>query len=141
MLELGEDCRQKLLKNVTAGILSALASCQPHQYNRSRWTGCDIAIDELGVMEAVHRLLSTSYARFCAAHSSSALVEGRYLSLAKAFAKYEGAPMAQLIDETAAEGGVGQAQCRMAERPLIPRHTHCQLQEPAPTGTTRPLLG
>ena len=46
----------------------ALASSQPELYNRSKWTGCDLAVDNLGIIESVHRLLSTTYVRFCASY-------------------------------------------------------------------------
>ena len=38
----------------------------PHMYNRKKWTGSDIAVDDLGLFEAVFRLLSTTFYRFTA---------------------------------------------------------------------------
>ena len=62
--------RAAILEHVTSGVMVALASAQPALYNRSKWTGCDLAVDDLGVFEAVHRLLSTTYCRFCASYAS-----------------------------------------------------------------------
>ena len=48
--------RAAILEHVTSGVMVALASAQPALYNRSKWTGCDLAVDDLRVFEAVHRL-------------------------------------------------------------------------------------
>ena len=58
--------RAAIAERMTIGILVALAASSPRLYPRSRWTGADIATDNLGLMESVHRLLSTSYFRFVA---------------------------------------------------------------------------
>lgn len=52
--------------HLAAGLLAALCSSQPSTYPRSRWTGADLATDSLGIVEACHRLLSTSFLRFAA---------------------------------------------------------------------------
>ena len=64
--------REVILEHVTSGLVLALSSAQPSVYNRSKWTGCDIAVDELCIFEGVHALLSTTYARFCASTCTGA---------------------------------------------------------------------
>lgn len=54
------------LEHVVAGLMTALCAAQPSTYPRHRWTGADLATDALGVMEACHQLLSTTFARFAA---------------------------------------------------------------------------
>lgn len=54
------------MEHVTSGLITALLAAQPSIYPRHRWTGADLATDCLGVMEACHHLLSTSFARFVA---------------------------------------------------------------------------
>ena len=76
-----------ILEHVTNGLVIALASSQPHVYNRSKWTGSDIAVDQLGVFEACHRLLSTTYARFCASFASGSLA-AQYLMSGRAMRDY-----------------------------------------------------
>ena len=58
--------RACILEHLTQGLCLAFTSSQPALYDRHRWTGSDIAVDELGIFEACHRLLSTTYCRFCA---------------------------------------------------------------------------
>ena len=58
--------RKSVLDHVVAGLTVALAACQPALYNRNRWTGSDIAVDDIAIIEAVHKLLSTTFARFAA---------------------------------------------------------------------------
>lgn len=63
----GEVCKvdhSLLLERVTAGMITALAAKQPEVYPRHRWTGADLCTDQFGVLEACHRLLSTSFKRF-----------------------------------------------------------------------------
>lgn len=48
---------------MSSGLLAALCASRPDLYPRSRWTGCDVATDDLGIVESCHRLLSTSYKR------------------------------------------------------------------------------
>lgn len=54
---------QSVLTHLTAGLLTALCACRPEVYPRHRWTGCDLATDDLGILEACHGLLSTTYRR------------------------------------------------------------------------------
>lgn len=58
--------KEQLLQHVTGGLVTALAASQPQLYRRSRWTGADLATDALGVLEACHKLLSTTFMRFSA---------------------------------------------------------------------------
>ena len=81
-------------EHLTSGLVLALASSQPALYNRSKWTGSDIAVDDLGVFEAVHRLLSTTFARFCASFAKGTLAQQKYLKLGAALAAFD-APQPQ----------------------------------------------
>ena len=51
--------RAAVVEYVSLGLLVALASSQPSLYPRHQWCGADIAVDELAIMEGVHRILST----------------------------------------------------------------------------------
>ena len=62
--------RESIVNHLANGIIIALAASRPSVYNRSRWTGSDRAIDDLGIFEAVHRLLSTTFTRFAASFHS-----------------------------------------------------------------------
>ena len=53
---------------VTDGIMVALCSVAPRLYPRHRWVGADLALDDLGVFEGCHRLLSSTYVRLCATY-------------------------------------------------------------------------
>lgn len=55
--------RKKVLAHLTTGLLTALCACRPEVYPRHRWTGCDLATDDLSIMEACHGLLSSTYKR------------------------------------------------------------------------------
>ena len=55
------------------GIMLALVSSAPKIYPRHRWTGFDLAIDDLGSIECVHRLFSSSFARMVASYSKGML--------------------------------------------------------------------
>lgn len=59
-----------MLDHVTSGLIAALCASQPSVYPRSRWTGADLATDCLGVLEACHRLLSTTFLRFASTFES-----------------------------------------------------------------------
>lgn len=63
--------REQLVEHVASGLVAALCSSQPSIYPRSRWTGADLATDCLGVMEACHRLLSTTFFRYVAEYESA----------------------------------------------------------------------
>ena len=56
--------RDSILTHLTSGLLTALLSSRPGLYPRHRWTGCDLATDDLGIIAACHSLLSTIYRRF-----------------------------------------------------------------------------
>jgi len=95
-----------VLEHVTNGVVVALTSAQPHMYNRSKWTGSDLAVDDLGVFEAVHRLLSTTFCRFSASFvkgslRSQMLVLGATL---REYGKAESQAMEGGDDDDEAEG-------------------------------------
>ena len=62
------DPDQATLTQITAKLVSglcyALVGKKPSVWARHRWTGCEIAVEEIGLMESIHQLLSTSYTRF-----------------------------------------------------------------------------
>lgn len=53
-----------ILEHMVAGLVTALCATKPQVYPQSRWTGCDLATDDLCVIEACHGLLSGAYKRF-----------------------------------------------------------------------------
>ena len=56
--------RAALVKKMVAGLSYALVGKKPAMWARHRWTGCELAVEELGLMESIHQLLSTTYFRF-----------------------------------------------------------------------------
>ena len=46
------------------GLVQALLSSKPHVATRHRWIGLDICLDEIGRLEAIHGLFSSTFARF-----------------------------------------------------------------------------
>ena len=56
--------RGLIVKKLVAGLGYALVGKKPSLWTRHRWTGCEIAVEELGLMESTHQLLSTTYFRF-----------------------------------------------------------------------------
>lgn len=81
------DCewsRAQVLEHVSSGVLTALCSSQPPLYKRSRWTGADLAVDALGIMEVCHRLLSSSFLRFAATFEKGARAQALMSAAAKA---------------------------------------------------------
>ena len=56
-------CPDSIAETMANGIMSVLAGTKFAVLNRSRWRGADLAIDRVGILEAVHRLGSTSYKR------------------------------------------------------------------------------
>ena len=58
-----EADRNAILTHLTSGLLTALLSSSPG-YPRHRWTRCDLATDDLGIIGACHSHLSTTYRRF-----------------------------------------------------------------------------
>ena len=58
------DCdEEQLTGSVINGLVIALSGKVFSTYPQSRWIGCDIAVDEVGLCEAVHRLLFLSLSR------------------------------------------------------------------------------
>ena len=80
--------RFAILTHLTNGLVVALAASQPAMYNRSKWMGSDLAIDDIAIIECVHRLLSTTYARYCSSYLGGEAA-GRVLRLGTAMAHYD----------------------------------------------------
>ena len=64
--------RRDVAEQLASSLIVALCNSQPSLYPRSRWTGADIACDELALLESVHKLLSTTYFRFAAGFAKGA---------------------------------------------------------------------
>ncbi len=58
---------------VVEGLMTTFAATMPTVYNKARWTGADVATDELGVFEACHRLLTPTFIRFAASYTKGAV--------------------------------------------------------------------
>eukprot|EP00971_Amphidinium_carterae_P349124 6490859-Amphidinium_carterae.1 len=56
--------RQAVAKVLSVSLIQVLLASKPHVFTRHRWTGMDVCLDELGRLEVVHGLLSSTYARF-----------------------------------------------------------------------------
>ena len=54
-------------KTIVKGLLTALTGRVFRTYPRHRWLGCDVAVDEIALLEAVHdhRLASDAFAHMC----------------------------------------------------------------------------
>ena len=63
----------KMASVITSSLCYVLTGSKPHLFARHRWTGCDVAVEELGRLEGIHSLLSSTWARFMAAHSTPSL--------------------------------------------------------------------
>eukprot|EP00930_Biecheleria_cincta_P095370 TRINITY_DN87333_c0_g1_i1.p1 TRINITY_DN87333_c0_g1~~TRINITY_DN87333_c0_g1_i1.p1 ORF type:complete len:1612 (-),score=257.34 TRINITY_DN87333_c0_g1_i1:89-4207(-) len=100
--------REAIVEHVTAGLMVALASAQPALYNRSKWTGADLAVDDLGVFEGVHRLLSTTYARFCASYVSGPRAL-QFLQMAESLSVYDQTSLLAMEDQTSCQSSVAGA--------------------------------
>ena len=87
---------------LVAGLMLVFASSQPATYPRHRWTGMDLAVDELGLMESCHRLLSTTFMRFAASFYTGAR-RAQLLAAGASMSSYEGNKLAEVEDV----GGAG----------------------------------
>ena len=79
--------REGIFDHVTNGMVCALAAAQPRIYNWSKWTGSDLAIDHLGIFEAVHKLLSATFARYCADYHTGTK-DANFLRMGEVLRKY-----------------------------------------------------
>eukprot|EP00971_Amphidinium_carterae_P068171 1349634-Amphidinium_carterae.1 len=60
----GSYDKSGIASTMEEGICQALVGRRPKVWPRHRWTGSEIATEELTLMECIHKLLSTSYVRF-----------------------------------------------------------------------------
>ena len=95
--------REDVIEHLTSGLTAALCSSQPRLYPRSRWTGADLATDDLGILECVHKLLSTTFFRFAASHTSGAL-RSMLLDAGRWAAMYEPATHTPIRDSATEPG-------------------------------------
>eukprot|EP00971_Amphidinium_carterae_P143266 2838343-Amphidinium_carterae.1 len=59
-----DEDKPKVAAKLEAGLVQALLRKKPQTWARHRWGGCDVALEELGLLEGVHQLLSRTYKRF-----------------------------------------------------------------------------
>ena len=67
----GQASEQKIASTLEASLTSVLAGTKPHLYPRHRWTGCDLSVEELGRLECIHGLLTSTFLRFMQMHNKS----------------------------------------------------------------------
>ena len=94
--QLTADAAEDMVAN---GLVTALAGAQYDVYPRHRWTGADLAVDQCGLLEAVHCLGSSSYARFLD------LLSGTETAPPRSIERAVGGPMEALVDEDEHMGG------------------------------------
>lgn len=68
--------REALVSLISDQLISAVASKQPSCYPRHRWTGADISIAELGLMEACHGLLTAAYLHYTSSKTKPSPQDG-----------------------------------------------------------------
>ena len=104
----GPQRDEDVVEHVVLGLLAALAASSPPVYARHRWTGADIATDWLGLLEACHRLGSSTYMRFAASYSSGAM-RASLLLCGERLSHYDTASLSELADadnDVSPHGGV-----------------------------------
>ena len=63
---------ERLLKlSIASGVIPSVCGHRNKKYPRYRWTGFDLSISELGILEAAHQMLSTAFRMFCELHGST----------------------------------------------------------------------
>ena len=105
----GPQQEEAVAEYVSLGLVVALCSAQPKLYPRHRWTGADIAVDELAILEACHRLMSSTFFRFAASHVKGAL-RAALLAAGLRASHYDPAELDAVADEHL--GGLDQQQDR-----------------------------
>ena len=103
------DIDEEIVEHLTSGLLVSLCNAQPGLYPRSRWTGADVALDNLGLMECVHKLLSTTYFRFAASFVKGA-ARRQLLNCGLRAADYSPQGMDAIADLDDVAGGEDSAQ-------------------------------
>ena len=71
--------RDFIVTQMCTGLMVVFSSRSPSLYDRSRWTGAEMAIDDLAIMESCHIILSTSFARFAYSQEKGGLTAERLL--------------------------------------------------------------
>lgn len=105
---LGLISREAAIAHVVKGLLLAFCSAQFSIYPQNDWTGADIATDELGIFEACHRLLTTTFLRFSASYVGGTF-RTSLLQAAVQHAKYDFKPVAVGEVEDGAPADAGNA--------------------------------
>ena len=60
----GHVNQDRLAAMLTMSLCYVLTGSKPHLFARHRWTGCDLAVEELARLEGIHGLLSRTWSRF-----------------------------------------------------------------------------
>jgi hypothetical protein len=106
---------------VTTCVCLALLGRYPYQFNRSKWTGAELAWDFVGAMESLYRLYSTSMIRFVAWFSTPS---GRVLGV---FGALEDRPAALAIAADPLDGsGENDAAAAAAQGRLDEEKTYAE---------------
>ena len=106
---------EQLTRSVINGLVIALSGKVFTTYPQSRWIGCDVAVDEIGLCEAVHRLLFVSLVR----------MYGQQAQFSTADAAQDQEQRGFPLEPAAASTASAPA----ATAPLIPWHTQAQILE------------
>ena len=91
----------QIAEMLETGLVYCMCSSKPHLWPRHRWTGADVAVDELARIEAVHGLLSATFPRMMLNFSkpAPALHQGQQAEDPMQ-PPSEPSPAAQLFDRT-----------------------------------------
>ena len=101
--------RKSIVDHCTHDLFITLASSRPTLYNRSKWASADLVVSDLGIFEAVHKLLSTSFARRCSSLSKGPLA-AQSMTLGRELRCYDRWAFAEVDkDDNEDDGGEGAA--------------------------------
>ena len=64
----GQVSKDSVARSLEKALSFVLTGSKPHVFPRHRWTGSDLSVEDLGRLECVHYLLSSTWHRFMAAH-------------------------------------------------------------------------
>ena len=111
--------REAVAEFLCTGVVTALCANHPGIYPHHRWTGADLACDDLGLIESVHCLLSGTYIRFLVLFQQS--LAGKTLAqCALGSAIRDTAHMLMLEDGGGAGNLEGQSSSGQADDPAAP---------------------
>ena len=119
--EVSQFKEHRLLKLAIAnGVVQSLCGRIFTTYPRHRWVGFDLAISELGILEAAHKILSNSFRIFCAESARPAKVLAPVLPFLEIASSTGARPM--IVDGDAAGSGGQQDTQSAAGEPRAAEH-------------------